>query len=814
MKQEVIQKAPEQVKKPTPNMTGIPTQMKLDFERRSGLSFDDVRVHYNSDKPARIGALAYTQGNQVHVGPGQEKHLRHELGHVVQQKQGIVRPTTWINGLPVNNSPLLERSASQSMLSSLSLIKSNGITDTCNAVQMIASLPPKTEDRLFDREGKFVDIEPRYLIKRIHVEGEVPTPKEDYTDGTPTGKASSDSEKSGERTDITPNVEKQNTQSAPESANPHEYELPTSEKQKAHSDSELVKTHKDLTTDTMALTEKASDSDDSEKSQESSSLQPIGTDTMEKPDDAQTVALHCEKLGIGSPTTAESLDYSGNAEQIFKEIEDLFYYQFQWIKKYYEAIKGNLPDVAPNSQPQQLKPENQRTKQVLELQRAAIVSSSNLGEDAYTFFKSNALAERPVSQSYFSDQIKDGLMLSLNKARIYTGLIQELAMHMIEPSKNHDDSPAVQVEITLPVTTLTSQWFRPCIATIKISDHSFITCLNSTTFLERNSESGITHDDFMKLLQFERKVKGKPPTSIKIGLLPKYISPAIGESLRKLTVEDLYKYTETAGAGTHAEVRAVNKFLKQHETDVRSGSKIACDLRIARCLPRVPLTIKDNGQIELSQFAKCPHCKTILTALDSIIQWTITGAEDGTKDIAAEITESSSTTTSNGGPESEGRESKTLKIKSPTPTPSTEESAKKSIRKAAEELGFKIVDKRESLEPVNDSDDHPASTNGGRGDPMQDRSGSAQDRGGSAQESERPRTQESERFRTQGSKRPRVQESERPRTQESERFRTQGSKRPRVQESERFRTQESERFRTQGSKRPHTQGSKRPRTRM
>lgn len=111
MEQKVVQKAPEQAKKPTPNLTGIPTQMKLDFERRSGLSFDDVRVHYNSDKPRKIGALAYTQGNQVHVGPCQERHLRHELGHVVQQKRGLVQPTTWINGLPVNDSPDLERAA-------------------------------------------------------------------------------------------------------------------------------------------------------------------------------------------------------------------------------------------------------------------------------------------------------------------------------------------------------------------------------------------------------------------------------------------------------------------------------------------------------------------------------------------------------------------------------------------------------------------------------------------------------------------------------------------------------------------------------
>jgi len=101
----------EGAKSRKPNLTGIPTQLKLDFEQRSGLSFDDVRVHYNSEKPARLGALAYTQGTQIHVGPGQERTLPHELGHVVQQKRGLVRPTGVESGHPVNLSPALERSA-------------------------------------------------------------------------------------------------------------------------------------------------------------------------------------------------------------------------------------------------------------------------------------------------------------------------------------------------------------------------------------------------------------------------------------------------------------------------------------------------------------------------------------------------------------------------------------------------------------------------------------------------------------------------------------------------------------------------------
>lgn len=93
------------------NNTGIPSSLKNKFERLSGYSFDDVKVHYNSSKPDNLGALAYTQGNQVFIGAGQEKHLSHELGHVLQQKQGRVNATGTINGLPLNDSAALEKEA-------------------------------------------------------------------------------------------------------------------------------------------------------------------------------------------------------------------------------------------------------------------------------------------------------------------------------------------------------------------------------------------------------------------------------------------------------------------------------------------------------------------------------------------------------------------------------------------------------------------------------------------------------------------------------------------------------------------------------
>ena len=103
----VAQRAPE----PRPNLTGMPDNLKAGIESLSGFSMDDVRVHYNSNKPATVQALAYTQGTDIHVAPGQEKCLPHEAWHVAQQMAGRVSPTTNINGMPVNDNAALEHEA-------------------------------------------------------------------------------------------------------------------------------------------------------------------------------------------------------------------------------------------------------------------------------------------------------------------------------------------------------------------------------------------------------------------------------------------------------------------------------------------------------------------------------------------------------------------------------------------------------------------------------------------------------------------------------------------------------------------------------
>ena len=96
---------------PKANNTGLPDNLKAGIESLSGMSMDHVKVHRNSDKPAAVQAHAYAQGSDIHLGPGQEKHLPHEAWHVVQQAQGRVKPTMQLKGIAVNDDAGLEKEA-------------------------------------------------------------------------------------------------------------------------------------------------------------------------------------------------------------------------------------------------------------------------------------------------------------------------------------------------------------------------------------------------------------------------------------------------------------------------------------------------------------------------------------------------------------------------------------------------------------------------------------------------------------------------------------------------------------------------------
>lgn len=92
---------------------GLPEGLRWSVERLAGRPLPEVTVHYRSAEPARVGALAFTRGSEIHLAPGQEKHLPHEAWHVVQQQAGRVRPTAAVEGRPLNDDARLEAEATR-----------------------------------------------------------------------------------------------------------------------------------------------------------------------------------------------------------------------------------------------------------------------------------------------------------------------------------------------------------------------------------------------------------------------------------------------------------------------------------------------------------------------------------------------------------------------------------------------------------------------------------------------------------------------------------------------------------------------------
>ncbi|WP_244904578.1 DUF4157 domain-containing protein [Cellvibrio mixtus] len=135
--------APAQLEQ-KPNNTGLPDNLKSGIENMSGFSMDDVKVHYNSDKPAQLNAHAYAQGTDIHVAPGQEQHLPHEAWHVVQQKQGRVQPTMQMKaGVPVNDDTGLEHEADVMGARALGIGQSSyGVNSTQLKIKTTVSAKP------------------------------------------------------------------------------------------------------------------------------------------------------------------------------------------------------------------------------------------------------------------------------------------------------------------------------------------------------------------------------------------------------------------------------------------------------------------------------------------------------------------------------------------------------------------------------------------------------------------------------------------------------------------------------------------------
>lgn len=101
-----------------PSDDRLPPNVEAEMEASFGADFSAVRVRQDS-RADSLGALAYTQGSDIHIAPGQyDPHTRggkellgHELAHVLQQSDGRVASTGAVNGVPLNDDPALEREA-------------------------------------------------------------------------------------------------------------------------------------------------------------------------------------------------------------------------------------------------------------------------------------------------------------------------------------------------------------------------------------------------------------------------------------------------------------------------------------------------------------------------------------------------------------------------------------------------------------------------------------------------------------------------------------------------------------------------------
>lgn len=128
------------------NRTGLPDNLKSGIENLSGFAMDDVKVHYNSDKPAQLQAHAYAQGTNIHLASGQEKHLPHEAWHVVQQKQGRVRPTLQMKGnVNVNDDKGLEKEADLMGKKAVQFVADQSQITAQKRLQEIANTSPQVK---------------------------------------------------------------------------------------------------------------------------------------------------------------------------------------------------------------------------------------------------------------------------------------------------------------------------------------------------------------------------------------------------------------------------------------------------------------------------------------------------------------------------------------------------------------------------------------------------------------------------------------------------------------------------------------------
>lgn len=104
------------------------------MESAFNADFSDVRVHIGP-QAGRLGALAFTTGKDLYFAPGQyqpdsmqgQRLIGHELAHVIQQRQGRVRPSA--SGISVVLDQALEAEADRHGMRAALHIQSKGVNE-------------------------------------------------------------------------------------------------------------------------------------------------------------------------------------------------------------------------------------------------------------------------------------------------------------------------------------------------------------------------------------------------------------------------------------------------------------------------------------------------------------------------------------------------------------------------------------------------------------------------------------------------------------------------------------------------------------
>ena len=94
------------------------------WEKKTGYSYSNIRIHEASQVPAQIGTTACILNEDIYLAQGAEHLLDHELGHYPDQKQGL-NANAMMNGIPIHMHTEKENAADHPVVHEAPVYKSS-----------------------------------------------------------------------------------------------------------------------------------------------------------------------------------------------------------------------------------------------------------------------------------------------------------------------------------------------------------------------------------------------------------------------------------------------------------------------------------------------------------------------------------------------------------------------------------------------------------------------------------------------------------------------------------------------------------------